>query len=117
MTAITRKEYKDFLESILPQMATSEEFSNFVKRFQRAEYSLNNKALLFYQNPEVTLTRGFNQWKQLKRIVKKWEKALYIMWWWAKKIVDEKTKEEKDVVMFSPRAVFDISQTEELPAK
>jgi hypothetical protein len=57
--------------------------------------------------------RGFRQWEQVGRRVKKGEKAFRILSPVTKKKVDEKTGEEKQVVIgFKGTAVFGLEQTE-----
>lgn len=116
MGAISRSDYRVFLGSHLPKILNDRTFQQFCKDFKR-KYSQNNMALLFYQNPKITLTQGLKQRNKLWRRVKKWEKWYTIMWWGSYKKVNEKTWEEEEKISFSPRVVFDISQTVSLPSK
>lgn len=57
--------------------------------------------------------RGFRQWEQVRRHVKKGEKAFYILSPCIKNVLNEKTGQEKKVIYgFRGTAVFGYSQTQ-----
>jgi hypothetical protein len=57
--------------------------------------------------------RGFRQWEQVGRHVKKGEKAFYILSPCLKTVVDENTEEEKTILLgYKGTPVFGLSQTE-----
>lgn len=76
-------------------------------------WSFNNKVMAFIQTGGDTDVRGFNQWKQAGRYVKKGEQAAYILAPIVKTYTDEETGEEKSrLIGFKSVPVFGISQTE-----
>ncbi len=82
------------------------------------QLSPTNTALLNFQNPEVSIVGGFQQWRAQNRHVKKGEKAISI-WIPLNKNGDTENTgssdevSENDQVYFRLQSVFDISQTEE----
>ena len=77
--------------------------------------SLKNAMLLIMQRAQVSVVGGFRQWKQAGRIVRKGEKALALWIPVSRKETDE-SGEETVNPGFRIANVFDISQTEEIPA-
>ncbi len=76
------------------------------------EWSLHNRWLALIQSGQVDC-RGFRQWQEVGRQVKKGSRAVYIFRPWTKKVEDEKSGEEHTVcVGFSPIPVFPASATE-----
>lgn len=71
-------------------------------------FSTTNQCLMAFQNPDVTIVGGFNQFKQVGRMVKKGEHGMVIFYPSARK--NEETGE--DDVNFYCGTVFDISQTQ-----
>lgn len=64
----------------------------------------------------LTDFRGYKQWEEVKRHVKKGEKATHILVPWIKKEQDEKTQEDKSVLAgFITACVFAVEQTEGEP--
>src|SRR5699024_7699222 len=101
------------------------EYLDFLATFHR--YSFNNSLLIFLQKPDATLVKGFKQWKQHGRWVKKGEKGIRILApiqinVTKKKrdsngnpILDEEGKpvtEKVKVQVYKTVAVFDVSETE-----
>ena len=77
--------------------------------------SLKNTLLLIMQRAQVSVVGGFRQWKQAGRVVRKGEKALAL---WIP-ITRKETNESGEETVnpgFRIANVFDISQTEEMPA-
>lgn len=77
--------------------------------------SLKNAMLLIMQRAQVSVVGGFQQWRQAGRIVRKGEKALALWIPVTRKETDE-SGEETVNPGFRIANVFDISQTEEIPA-
>ncbi|MET8824136.1 ArdC-like ssDNA-binding domain-containing protein [Streptomyces rochei] len=82
-------------------------------------YSANNMLLILAQCPHATQVRGFREWKQHGRSVRKGEKGLRIFAPMTVKKKDEngtpvldENGQEKKRVIFKTVAVFDISQTD-----
>jgi len=79
------------------------------------EWTLHNRWLALIQGGEVDC-RGFRQWQEAGRNVKKGARAVYIFRPWTKKVKDEGEDREKVVcVGFSPIPVFAASATEGEP--
>lgn len=111
----------------IESISNSEEFLKFLDmKSSLYNYSLRNCMLLYIQRKNITMVASFNKWKELNRIVKKGEKALYVV---APSIhtvknsdgtdkLDKNGEVEKCVCGFRAVPVFDISQTdgEPLPA-
>lgn len=75
-------------------------------------WSLSNQLLALMQSGEVDC-RGFRQWQEVGRMVKKGEKAVYILGPMIGKITDKATGEERVFVKgFRTIPVFALSQTE-----
>ena len=74
-------------------------------------WSLLNQLLCYITG--LTDFRGYKQWEEVKRHVKKGEKATHILVPWIKKEHDEKTQEDKSVLAgFITASVFAVEQTE-----
>jgi hypothetical protein len=77
-----------------------------------SKWTLSNRLLAFAQTLEIDC-RGYRQWQQVKRQVKTGAKAAYILRPHTIKAKDEKTAEEKYVVVgFGCLPVFPYSATE-----
>ena len=76
-------------------------------------FSITNQCLMAFQNPDVTIVGGFNQFKQAGRMVKKGEHGMVIFYPSARK--NEETGE--DDINFYCGTVFDISQTQLMAEK
>ena len=58
----------------------SENYKNYLKLTANfANYSTNNKILVYLQNPEATLVKTYKGWNELERTVNKGEKAIHIL--------------------------------------
>lgn len=77
-------------------------------------WSFLNRILMYLSNTEDA--RGFNQWKQAGRYIKKGSHAFYILAPMFKKVIDEKTLEEKQILAgFKGIPVFRFEDTEGAP--
>jgi antirestriction protein ArdC len=77
-------------------------------------WSWRNQLLVALQGHKDA--RGFRQWEEVGRWVKKGERAFYILAPLSKKVEDEKTGEEKTVIYgFKGSAVFGHEQTDGRP--
>ena len=80
------------------------------------KYSYHNQLLICCKMPDATRVAGFRTWQELNRNVKKGSKAIKILAPSRKKVTetDPITNEEKEkqITLFIPVNVFDISQTE-----
>jgi len=73
-------------------------------------FSVTNQCLMFYQNPNVTIVGGFQQFKKAGRMIKKGEHGMCIFYPTARKS-DNDEESDEDNVSFYVGTVFDISQT------
>ena len=74
-----------------------------------------NQILLIMQRASVSVVGGFQQWRAAGRIVRKGEKSLAI---WIPTAGKQSTEEDGESTRpgFRLASVFDIEQTEEMPA-
>lgn len=98
-------------------------YLNVMSRFPR--YSFRNVMLIQIQKPEATRVMGYKGWKQIGRQVRKDEKAIRI--WAPMKVRENDTNrfaresaatiesESREMLLFRPVCVFDVSQTEGEP--
>ena len=78
------------------------------------KWSFLNRILMYLNNTEDA--RGFNQWKQAGRHIKKGSKAFFILAPMFKKVIEEKTLEEKQILAgFRAVPVFRFEDTEGAP--
>lgn len=102
---------KMFDEGNLPKVAMAVFKGNDVPS---DKWSFLNRILMYLNNTEDA--RGFNQWKQAGRYIKKGSKAFYILAPMLKKVIDEKTSEEKQILAgFKGVPVFRFEDTEGAP--
>lgn len=74
------------------------------------KWSFNNRVIQFLSG--TADSRGFNQWKEVNRFVKKGSKAVYILVPLFKKVKDEDTEEEKQILTsFRASPVFKVEDT------
>ena len=79
-----------------------------------SKWSFTNRTLMFLSG--TADARGFRQWKEVNRWVKKGSRAIYILVPCMKKEIDEKTGEEKErLYYFKPSAVFMREDTDGEP--
>jgi hypothetical protein len=79
-----------------------------------AKWSILNRTLMFLSGTQDG--RGFRQWNEVNRYVKKGSKAFYIMVPFIKKTEDEETGKEKEALVgFLARAVFRYQDTDGEP--
>lgn len=109
------------VDDLLKRIKTmsDEEYSEFVHKCSLfRNYSFWNQIILYSSG--ATNVKGFRQWQEIGRTVKKGEKAIWILApCFPKKTKDDDDDEDrKRPVYFRSVPVFDISQTEgdELPA-
>ena len=75
------------------------------------KWSFINRTLMFLAGTGDA--RGYRQWKQANRWVKKGANAIHILVPCFKKAIDESTREEKEILcFFKPSAVFRYEDTE-----
>ncbi len=78
------------------------------------KWSYNNRIIQFLSG--TVDARGFNQWKEVNRFVKKGSKAIYILVPCFKKQKDEQTDEEnKILISFKAMPVFRVEDTDGEP--
>ena len=76
-----------------------------------SQWSFTNRTIMFLSGTGDA--RGFRQWKEANRWVKKGSRAIYILVPCFKKQADDETGEEKDVLcFFKPSPVFKVEDTE-----
>ena len=112
------------IESKLKDLALeTDEFkrSEFFKQYLEVmskfwKYSYHNQLLICCKMPDATRVAGFRTWKELNRNVKKGSKAIRILAPYRKKVTETDSltskEKEKQITLFIPVNVFDISQTE-----
>jgi len=115
MTALTnRPELLARLTDGISNLTTSDEWQRYLNvqgRFHR--YSFSNALLIAAQNPNATRIAGFNTWRKLDRLVRKGEKAIWILAPMVYKDVHAQTGDDERVIRgFKFVPVFDISQTD-----
>jgi hypothetical protein len=82
------------------------------------EPSLCNQMLILIQSPKAIVVAGFRQWIENGRCVRKGEKGIMIWVPTGKRKVDApRTDDVCDEVNFVIGAVFDIGQTDAIPAR
>jgi len=87
------EEIKEQLDQGIQEVMTSERFKEWLQFLSSFHsYSFNNTILIYMQNPQATLVKGFNEWKKYGRFVKKGAKAIKVL---APLIGKKKEKEEK----------------------
>ncbi|VVB85644.1 Uncharacterised protein [uncultured archaeon] len=102
---------KMFNEENLPKVAMAVFKGNDIPS---DKWSFLNRILMYLNNTEDA--RGFKQWQQVGRYVKKDSKAFYILAPMFKKVIEEKTLEEKQILAgFKAVAVFRYEDTEGAP--
>ena len=114
MSSALTEEMLAQLENAKKVLPTNAAFQEWLKIFRRVEYSMNNKMMIYIQNPNATQTYGFHTRRSMKRQVKLWEEALHVFAMKKTEYKDEKTGEIVEKKYFGTKAVFDISQTEPL---
>jgi N-terminal domain of anti-restriction factor ArdC len=75
---------------------------------------LDRQAAMYNPNISFSIVGGFNQWQKHNRKVKKGESGFYIA---IPSKKQEKQSENNDEVFFFFKAVFDISQTEQISSE
>ena len=71
--------YKKLLNGVI-NVIQSGEYENFLKSIKKLQYnfSFRNSLLIFAQNPNATIVKGFCDWNKLGRGIKKRPKTIYI---------------------------------------
>ena len=107
------------IDRAMAELSSPEGWHAFLEsRAKFHSYSLNNAFLIYRQKSDATQVAGFNDWKNKHgRIVRRGEKAIWILAPLTRKFDVEKDGGEKEsttrVVGFRAVPVFDVSQTEE----
>ena len=109
---------KSVLDSILDQFKNSDNIPQMIALatfptadFPMHKWSLLNQLVCYFTG--LTDFRGYKQWLEVKRFVKKGEKSTHILVPWIKKDKDEQTNEEKfHLAGFITACVFAVEQTE-----
>jgi N-terminal domain of anti-restriction factor ArdC/IrrE N-terminal-like domain len=120
------EEIKEQLDQGIQEVMTSEAFREWLQFLASFHsYSFNNTILIYMQNPQAALVKGFREWKKNGRYVKRGAKAIKVL---APLISKKKEKEEEQSdkeekekkVLYGFRYVnvFDVASTDgqELPA-
>ncbi|MDN4075452.1 ArdC-like ssDNA-binding domain-containing protein [Fictibacillus terranigra] len=113
------------LDQGIQDVMTGEKFQEWLRFLSSFHaYSFNNTILIYQQNPQATLVKGFQEWKKHGRFVTKGAKAIMVL---APLIRKKKEKEEKregqgkegkELYGFRYVNVFDVASTDgqDLPA-
>jgi antirestriction protein ArdC len=76
-------------------------------------YSFSNALLISRQDPDATRVAGFATWKKLGRVVRRGERALWILApMTGRRTRNAEGEERRPIVGFRPVAVFDVAQTD-----
>ncbi len=87
-----------------------EDHLDFQSRFHR--YSYSNVLLIAAQNPRATHVAGFKTWRRLNRVVRRGEKAIWVLAPMVARPTDSAESVDERVIRgFKYVPVFDISQT------
>jgi hypothetical protein len=126
---VARNSHPELIEKLtegVANLTSTEEWQRYLKVQSRFHhYSFGNAFLIAFQRPDASQVAGFNAWRRMGRVVRKGERAIWILApiIYSEKPTDEETeegeKEPKKVLRgFRFVPVFDIAQTEgkELPA-
>lgn len=117
----TQHPTEDVLDQLREGIATltsSEKWTRWLQAQSRFHhYSFGNTLLILSQRPDATRVAGYRAWLQLRRQVRKGEKAIAILAPIANRIRVEDENGEEKVLAGSPRAfrtahVFDVAQTD-----
>jgi len=102
------------LEEGIRNLTTSEEWQHYLdfqSKFHR--YSFNNVLLIAAQRPEASQVAGFHAWRKMNRLVRKGEKAIWILAPMVYKNADAEDGEEHRIIRgFKFVPVFDVTQTD-----
>ena len=111
---------KTVLDTILDQFKNSEKIPEAIAliSFPTAnlpmyKWSLLNQLVCYFTG--LTDFRGYRQWEEVKRHVKKGEKGTHILVPWIKKDEDEKGEEKSFLAGFITASVFSVEQTDGEP--
>jgi len=121
---ISRRERKKLLLSQLKNLSSEiitdpEKLEWFADKWRSGfhSYSISNLILIWWQCHNFSLVAGFNQWRKVRRYVKRGSTAIWILAPMIQRVKvkddeDPETEEEKVIRGFFPVPVFDYSQTE-----
>ena len=122
MISSTRKdEALERLTTGIAQLTNSETWSAWLRTQARFhQYSFSNSLLILVQHPTATRVAGFQTWRQLGRMVRRGEHAIWILAPITRRVAAEADSETSDastrvVATFRPVPVFDVEQTEGEP--
>lgn len=93
-------------EQTMNVVQSPESFLNFLDMQARMDYTVTNTLLVMSQNPQATLLKDFNHWKELKASIKKGSKGIEIL-----EPYGEYTRQDGSIgTRYNPKIVFDVSQ-------
>lgn len=107
--------YQSIIERLKETPENVKQLMTFLRSFH--DYSFANQLMIYSQRPSARMVKGFQQWKQLNRSVRKGEKSIKIYAPLIKTIEDDAGEKKRVVFGFRVVSVFDVAQTdgEELP--
>lgn len=120
MTAKSHPELVAKLTEGIAKLTSSDQWKRHLdvqSRFHR--YSFGNVLLIAAQRDDATRVAGFNAWRKLDRVVRKGEKAIFILAPMVYKNTDGASSEDERLIRgFKFVPVFDVAQTDgqELPS-
>jgi len=108
---------KSVLDSILDQFKNSDNIPQMIALatfptadFPMHKWSLLNQLVCYFSG--LTDFRGYKQWLEVKRFVKKGEKSTHILVPWIKKDKDDQGEDKSHLAGFITACVFAVEQTE-----
>ena len=111
---------KSVLDTILDQFKNSDKIPEAIAlityptaNLPMYKWSLLNQLVCYFTG--LTDFRGYRQWEEVKRHVKKGEKGTHILVPWIKKDEDEKGEEKSFLAGFITASVFSVEQTDGEP--
>jgi antirestriction protein ArdC len=117
MAPIDRDHLIDTLTAGIEALTTSESWRihlEFQGRFHR--YSFSNALLIARQDPGASRVAGFATWKSLGRMVRRGERAIWILApMTGRRTRTAEGEEHRPILGFRPVAVFDVAQTDGEP--
>jgi antirestriction protein ArdC len=121
MIASRRKdEALERLSNGIAQLTSSDAWSTWLRTQARFHhYSFSNSLLILVQRPSATRVAGFHTWRRLGRIVRRGERAIWILAPVTRQVAetDSSTPDatKRVIATFRPVPVFDAEQTEGKP--
>jgi hypothetical protein len=122
---VAKNSHPELIEKLtegVANLTSTEEWQRYLKVQSRFHhYSFGNAFLIAFQRPDASQVAGFNAWRRMGRVVRKGERAIWILApiIYSEKPAGEEGEEEPKKVLRGFRfvPVFDVAQTEgkELP--